>query len=113
MSRHHAYDGERNRRHNDKRYRIRAKLRDHQKVNEYKSHGIGKTHVAKRLIGDGPFAVPLHAKITEAIGGTHEALHDLLTARGRLVDLRDQAEHAVQWTVEAAGHVAGDEHHRQ
>ena len=113
VSRHDADDRERDRRHDDERHRIGAELRHDEQVNEHQAHRIGEAHVAESLVGDRPLAVPLDAEVAQAIGRTDETLRQRLAGGRRLVDLRDQAEHAVQRTVEPAGHVAGDEHHRQ
>ena len=87
VPRHHADNGEGNGCHDDERHAIGAELRDDQQVDEHETHRIGETHVAKRLVGDSPFAVPLHAEFSGAIRRTHEALHEWLTSERCLFDL--------------------------
>ena len=115
VARHDTNDGQRNRRHDDQRRQIRAKLGHHQQVNQHQPHRIGSPHIAECLVGDLPLTIPLDGVATPCVN----RLADEKFAQGlaiRRLDFCDGAahlEHAVQRAVQLARHVGGDKVHGQ
>ena len=108
VARHNADDGQRNRRHDDQRYQIGAKLRYHQQVDQDQADRVGRAHVAEGLVSDLPFAVPLERVVARGIVGLADEVLDHGPAAGclDLGDLAAHLEHAVERTVELACHIA-------
>ena len=115
VPRHDADDGQRNRRHDDQRGQIRAKMGNYQEVDEHQPHAVGNAHVAEGLIGDLPFAIPFQRVVAPGVRGRVDEVFLQCASIGS-DDLRDgltHLEHAVERAVNRTGHVAGDKIHRQ
>ncbi len=63
MPRQDADHRQRDRRHYDQRHQIRAKLRDHQQVDQQQADRVGNTHIAKGIVSDLPFTIPFDAVV--------------------------------------------------
>ena len=68
VSGHDADHGQRDRRHDDQRRRIAFELGDDEQIDEDEPDAVGGAHVAKRFVGDLPFAVPFDGVFAIGVG---------------------------------------------
>ena len=107
VARHDANDGERNRRHDDQRREVAAKLRHHQQVNQDQADRVGSTHVAECVIGNLQLAIPLDGVLAVRVSGLVNPVFAQITraGQGRVFEFAANGKEAVQRRVQLARHV--------
>ena len=110
VSGHHADQGQRNRRHDDERRRIAPELGDDQQIDEDQPHPVGCPHVAKRLVGDLPFAVPLDGVLTVGVRRLADPVLAERAGSGQRCDIElgTNREQSIERRIELARHIPED-----